>query len=568
MKSEPAEDGCRKAGNLIMFDPFYSLMTVFEESSFFLVIISGLLVTVSLVVYYYKRMYSRQLGEFEQKYRSETAELQNQLHSLTQVMENLGEPCIYKNSRGVYSWCNHELELLWGMPRSTIISSTVEELFPNQSDEIRKLEAQVINSGRTLIKERKLCDKEGELRSFEITLKQIPEGSGYGILIFFKDISYYREQLEILNDLYVSTREDLQKRSDYYADFLRSGLPPLNRIMEDSETLLNDPGNLENMRNKVVAIADSGHQIDSYIRNLSFLAFPDKTAALYEKKDQDDREIVSLEDWQNKLSDRLRSFSESRGFSSFVLLQGDIPETMNTRFVLLNELLERLIENAENFSSGGFYLLIRVHRIESGYFTMNISVRNYGPVIDALQREKIFKPFIRIIEKGEGPGLGLTVGRSLAEKMGGSLSCDPGCEDGARFLLSLPPVEGEGTVISGNRLGGHAAVKNQSIILIHKDNPVLQRMRVQLHRAGYSISTAHDTKTADQLLSKNLSSMVLIDDEKSPGIEDSILSDWEKGLYPSIQKVILMSSLSTPVHPLDWSLLLDLLIEPKISSPG
>lgn len=549
-----------------MFDPLISLFAIFEQSSFLLVIISGLLVTCSSVVYYYKRMFRKSLEEFERKFRSGTSELRTQLHSLTQVMENLGEPCIYKNSSGVYSWCNHELELLWGMSRSRIINSTVEELFPNQSDEIRKLEAQVISSKRTLIKERKLSDKEGEVRSFEITLKQIPEGRGYGILIFFKDISYYREQLEILNDLYVSTREDLQKRSDYYADFLRSGLPPLDRIMKDSELLLNEPGTQEEMRKKVVDIADSGHQIDSYIRNLSFLAFPDKTAALYEEKDKDDREIVSLEDWQNKLVDRIRGFSEENGWSSFVLLQGDVPETLNTRFVLLNELLERLIENAEKFSLGGFYLLIKVHRVESGYFTINISVRNHGPIIDATQREEIFKPFIKIIKEGDGPGLGLTVGRSLAEKMGGSLSCDPVCEEGARFLLSLPPVEGEGTVISGNRLGGSAGVKCQSLLLIYKDNHVMQRLGIQLQRAGYNLTIAQSSVSADQLLSENRYSMVLVDDEQSGSWERDFISDWNQRKYPSAERMILMSALSTAVLPLDWSLLLDHLIEPFSAS--
>jgi len=521
-------------------------------------------VTSSSVVYYYKRKFRIDLDNEGKRLQSEIIELRTQLQSQTQVMENLGEPCVYKNSRGVYSWCNHDLELLWGLPRSRIIGSTVEELFPNQSDNIRTLEAQVMNNGRTVVKERRMSDKAGDVRSFEITLKQIPEGSSYGILIFFKDITYYREQLEILNDLYVSTREDLQKRSDYYADFLKSGLPPLNRIMKDSELLLNDTGDQAEQRKKIVEIADSGNQINAYIRNLSFLAFPDKTATLYEKKNQDDRDIVSLEDWQNKLTDRPRGFSQDRGWASFVLLQGDVPEAMKSRFVLLNELLERLIENAEKFSHGGIYLLIKVHRVESGYFTMNITVRNCGPVIDPGKREEIFKPFTKIIGEGEGPGLGLTVGRSLAEKMGGSLSCDPGCQDGARFLLSLPPVQGAGTVISGNRLSGHPGRTQDSILFVYKDNSSLERLQVQLSRAGFRLTRVQNNENAQQRLSEESFSIVLIDDQKD-GWGSDLFSNWKQGRYPEIGKMILMSSLSTVTHPLNWSLLLDFLIEPASS---
>lgn len=510
-----------------MFEPVSSFIAFITHSSFFLVIIPVLFVTSGSIVFYHRRLYGIQLNEKEEQFRKEKKNLAEKVQSLSLIMENLGEPALYRNSRGIISWFNQELQHLWGYTGTKILGSTLEELFPSENEDIRRLVSQVQANGRTIVQERKLSDKNGDLRSFEITVRRIQEEEGYGMLILYKDVTYYREQMDILNDLYVSTREDLQQRSDYYADFLKSGLPPLNSILEKSEDLLGRRNMSDETVSTAAAIAESGRQLDSYVRNLSFLAFPDKTAALYEKSRLQVSETRSLEDWQSALVKRLEAYTLSTGHSTFVLLQGDVPEALNARFVLLNELLERLIENAEKFSRGGFYLLIKIYRAESGYFPINITVRNFGAVIEAEQRETIFKPFTRIIEKGDGPGLGLTVGRSLAEKLGGSLSCDPACSDGARFLVSLPPVKGEGTVISGNRLEGNRGASSVPILLQHRGDSELRRMVTQLKRAGFDVTTAESF-------------------EKSS----------------STAKVISSASLSSPGQTPDWSRLLDALISP------
>jgi signal transduction histidine kinase len=69
-------------------------------------------------------------------------------------------------------------------------------------------------------------------------------------------------------------------------------------------------------------------------------------------------------------------------------------------------------------------------------------VADTGRGIPAAQRDSIFQPFVQV-EKGltrsvDGSGLGLAVGRELAQRMGGSLTVTSEVGVGSRFVLTLP----------------------------------------------------------------------------------------------------------------------------------
>ena len=69
-----------------------------------------------------------------------------------------------------------------------------------------------------------------------------------------------------------------------------------------------------------------------------------------------------------------------------------------------------------------------------------VSVSDHGPGVAAQERELIFKRFQRGRESGgsAGFGLGLAIGRELAERMGGERVLEDGEGPGATFTLRLP----------------------------------------------------------------------------------------------------------------------------------
>lgn len=68
-----------------------------------------------------------------------------------------------------------------------------------------------------------------------------------------------------------------------------------------------------------------------------------------------------------------------------------------------------------------------------------LSVRDAGPGVPPQEREKVFQRFARgTASSGGGFGLGLAIGRELAERMGGTLVLEEGGPPGATFSLRLP----------------------------------------------------------------------------------------------------------------------------------
>jgi signal transduction histidine kinase len=78
--------------------------------------------------------------------------------------------------------------------------------------------------------------------------------------------------------------------------------------------------------------------------------------------------------------------------------------------------------------------------------TVGVSVTDHGPGIPAEEREHVFERFHRGRASGSesGFGLGLAIGRELAERMGGRLELADREPPGACFVLTLAAAEPEG----------------------------------------------------------------------------------------------------------------------------
>jgi C4-dicarboxylate-specific signal transduction histidine kinase len=69
--------------------------------------------------------------------------------------------------------------------------------------------------------------------------------------------------------------------------------------------------------------------------------------------------------------------------------------------------------------------------------TVEISIADSGSGIPKAHHDKIFSPFFTTKEIGQGPGLGLSVSRSIVQNHGGTLTLDAKA-DYTRFVITLP----------------------------------------------------------------------------------------------------------------------------------
>lgn len=99
-------------------------------------------------------------------------------------------------------------------------------------------------------------------------------------------------------------------------------------------------------------------------------------------------------------------------------------------------ILRILLDNAIRMSPPGGQVKIELRNGDHAL----LSVCDRGPGVPAEERELIFERFMRGREAGgrAGFGLGLAIGRELAQRMGGELVLEQQEEPGARFTLRLP----------------------------------------------------------------------------------------------------------------------------------
>lgn len=104
----------------------------------------------------------------------------------------------------------------------------------------------------------------------------------------------------------------------------------------------------------------------------------------------------------------------------------------------IRKIMDQLIQNAIKFTRRG---QINLHCELSGDNKMLlVSLSDTGTGIKPEVRDKIFEGFYKADTFQQGIGLGLTVSKKIAKKLGGDLTLDEGYTDGARFVLSLPAV--------------------------------------------------------------------------------------------------------------------------------
>lgn len=99
--------------------------------------------------------------------------------------------------------------------------------------------------------------------------------------------------------------------------------------------------------------------------------------------------------------------------------------------------LTHLLDNALKFTTEGSVTLsvnVDMDKMQAIY-----SVEDTGTGIEASEADHIFEPYVKLNQFFDGQGVGLTVARNIARRLGGDVVLDTTKETpGARFVLSLP----------------------------------------------------------------------------------------------------------------------------------
>jgi len=203
----------------------------------------------------------------------------------------------------------------------------------------------------------------------------------------------------------------------------------------------------EGTRDEMLATAqDEGERLNRFVANLLDMTRIDSGAIELR------REMVDLSDVIGSALQRCSKVLADHRVA--VALAPDLP-MFPLDFVLMEQVLVNLLDNAAKYASGGTMIEISGRR-ENG--TVVIAVRDEGPGIPVDDLERIFDKFYRVRggdRQRAGTGLGLAICRGFIEAQGGTIvAANRADRSGAIFTIRLPIEELERQKAEGWRPDG------------------------------------------------------------------------------------------------------------------
>ncbi|MCJ1888452.1 response regulator [Pseudomonas sp. LA21] len=183
----------------------------------------------------------------------------------------------------------------------------------------------------------------------------------------------------------------------------------------------------------------------------------------------------------------------------------------------IRQILVNLLGNALKFTEeGGVRLEATWQALDEEVLWLSCSVQDSGIGISRERLEHMFDAFQQADSSTSrrygGTGLGLTIARTLAERMGGTLSAtsEEGC--GSTFTLEIPlPFRERLATTEESAVGIDMLAAGQSVLLV-EDNPVNQTViEAMLRSLGYRVTLVGDGVQAVRTSERGEFAVILMD---------------------------------------------------------
>ncbi len=344
------------------------------------------------------------------------------------LINNMHEPVIGLDQKGIVLFANQEAIKVTGLSMSEMIGRSVQEL-SERNDLIRALNSEPDAGMEGAVKEGNLLkiyadEKESYFEKEIIDISIVPTGEKdrvhIGKVILLKNITPFKELDSAKTNFIATVSHELKtpiSSIKMSLQLLQSpGTGPINMeqaqliesIKEDSERLLKITGELLNMS-----------QVET--GNIQLNIQTADPAAI----------------WHYAL-DAVRFQAEQKNVELFAGIEPHLPavraDLEKTAWVLIN-----FLTNAIRYSGEGGQIAVS---IGSDQDRVRFMVTDHGQGIDKKYREKIFNRYFQVPgSQKSGTGLGLAISKEFIEAQGGEIGVDSELGAGSTFYFKLTAAE-------------------------------------------------------------------------------------------------------------------------------
>ncbi|WP_455200709.1 ATP-binding protein [Kaarinaea lacus] len=342
---------------------------------------------------------------------------------------------------------------------------------------------------------------------------------GIGLLLWLFLIPVYvAKLLHIIEGALHAANSANKAKSTFLANMSHEIRTPLTAIIGYAEVSLDGNQTLQERSTALKTIVRSGNHLLNIINDI--LDFSKIEA------EQLDVEYMSVDLFQLLLDveSLVRPQAENKNLEFNLLYDFPLPTAFGTDPVRLKQILINLCSNAIKFTEQGSVSI--TVSCDSSNQAMQFVVKDTGIGMTAEQLEKLFKPFQQadtsITRRFGGTGLGLSLSKRLAEKLGGAIEVQSEPGKGSRFILKIASGSLQNTqfVHSLKQLVPAKESETSSVgevalsgcILLAEDNETNQQLlSMLLRKMGADVSIAENGDVAVKMAQQNHYDLIYMD---------------------------------------------------------
>ena len=323
---------------------------------------------------------------------------------------------------------------MFGVARKQLVREPISRLLPKEGQQIFYQHLKQCFESRTAQNlEMRLLRNDSSL--FWAHLQATPAQNGE-CWITLNDITE-RKQVEVeLLQAKVQAESANRAKSQFLANMSHEIRTPMNGLLGMTQ-LLEMSELTEEQSEYIKLLRKSGNNLLSLINSILDLSKIEAGKIIIELAEfnlhQSIKDIIKMQ----------QTVMFEKGLALDLKLADDIPDFLVGDQLRVKQILHNLLGNAIKFTSKGRITISSQLLEQHGdSVVVQIAVSDTGVGISSEAIDKIFMPFVQedgsITRKYGGTGLGLTISRSLAETMRGSISVASSTGVGSCFTLSLP----------------------------------------------------------------------------------------------------------------------------------